>query len=49
MKKNQFKKSMGKLDEKRKSEEDLSVEKCIDVLDAIEELTDDDKANANEL
>lgn len=40
---------MGKLDEKRKSEEDLSVEKCIDVLDAIEELTDDDKANANEL
>lgn len=40
---------MEKLDEKMKSEDDFSVEKCIDVVDAIEELTDDQKADANEL
>jgi len=40
---------MKELNEKKKHEEDYSVQKCIDIVDAIEELNDEQKADYNEL
>lgn len=37
------------VDEKKKQEDDYCVEKCIDVVDGMEDLTDEQKADANEL
>jgi hypothetical protein len=37
------------IDEKKKQEDDYCVEKCIDVVDGMEDLTDEQKADANEL
>ena len=45
----QIEKNMEKLDEKRKKEDDYSIEKCIDVVDSMEDLTNEQKADANEL
>ena len=42
-------KTMKELNEKKKREDDYSVQKCIDIVDAIEELTDEQKADCNEL
>lgn len=42
---NQIEKTLEKLDD----DDDFSVEKCIDVVDAIEDLTDEQKADTNEL
>ena len=47
--KDQIEKTMKELNEKKKHEEDYSVQKCIDIVDAIEELNDEQKANYNEL
>jgi len=47
--KDQLEKSMKELNEKKKHEEDYSVQKCIDIVDAKEELNDKQKANYNEL
>ena len=40
---------MKELNEKKKHEEDYSVQKCTDIVDAKEELNDEQKANYNEL
>ncbi|KXG23788.1 hypothetical protein SORBI_3008G140500 [Sorghum bicolor] len=37
------------IDDKKKQEDDYCVEKCIDVVDGMEDLTDEQKADANEL
>jgi len=42
-------KTMKELNEKKKREDDYFVQKCIDIVDAIEELTDEQKADCNEL
>jgi len=47
--KDQIEKTMKELNEKKKREDDYSVQKCIDIVDAIEELTDEQKADCNEL
>lgn len=47
--KNQIEKNMEKLDDKKKQEDDYSVEKCIDMVEAMEGFTDEEKADANEL
>ena len=47
--KTRLKKTMKELNEKKKREDDYSVQKCIDIVDAIEELTDEQKADCNEL
>lgn len=47
--KNQNEKTLEKLKEKKRREEDYSVEKCIDIVDTMEELSDEQKADANEL
>ncbi|KAG2613214.1 hypothetical protein PVAP13_4KG344600 [Panicum virgatum] len=47
--KGQIEKTMKELNEKKKREEDYSVQNCIDIVDAIEELTDEQKADCNEL
>jgi hypothetical protein len=47
--KNHIEKTMQKLDDKKRCEDDYSVEKCIDIVDTLEELTDEQKADANEL
>ena len=47
--KDQLEKTMKELNEKKKREDDYSVQKCIDIVDAIEELTDEQKADCNEL
>jgi uncharacterized protein with NRDE domain len=46
--KDQIEKTMKELNEKKKHEEDYSVQKCIDIMDAMEELTDEQKADCNE-
>jgi len=43
----EFRKIM--IDEKKKQEDDYCVEKCIDVVDGMEDLTDEQKEDANEL
>ncbi|KAF8765631.1 hypothetical protein HU200_008122 [Digitaria exilis] len=40
---------MEQLEEKKRCEEEYSVPKCIAIVDAMEELTDEQKADANEL
>ena len=45
----QIEKNMEKLDEKKKKEDDYSIERCIDVVDSMENLTNEQKADANEL
>ena len=47
--KDQLEKTMKELNEKKKREDDYSVQKCIDIVDAVEELTDEQKADCNEL
>ena len=47
--KTRLKKTMKELNEKKKREDDYFVQKCIDIVDAIEELTDEQKADCNEL
>ena len=47
--KDQIEKTRKELNEKKKREDDYSVQKCIDIVDAIEELTDEQKADCNEL
>nr|XP_034590902.1 uncharacterized protein LOC117852768 isoform X1 [Setaria viridis]TKW22219.1 hypothetical protein SEVIR_4G215001v2 [Setaria viridis] len=47
--KDQIGKTLEKLDEKRRREEDYSIEKCIDIVDAMEGLSDEQKADANEV
>ncbi|RCV18073.1 hypothetical protein SETIT_3G271100v2 [Setaria italica] len=47
--KNQNEKTLEKIKEKKRREEDYSVEKCIDIVDTMEELSDEQKADANEL
>jgi len=47
--KDQLEKTMKELNEKKKHEEDYSVQKCINIVDAIEELNDEQKADYNEL
>ena len=47
--KDQLEKTMKELNEKKKREDDYFVQKCIDIVDAIEELTDEQKADCNEL
>ena len=37
------------LNENKKREEDYSVQNCIDIVDTIEELTDEQKTDCNEL
>jgi len=49
LRKIQMEKNQEKLDEKKKKEDDYSVEKCIAVVDSIEDLTIEQKADANEL
>ena len=39
--KDQIEKTMKELNEKKKREDDYFVQKCIDIVDAIEELTDE--------
>ena len=41
--KDQIEKTMNELNEKKKCEDDCSVQKCIDIVDAIEELTDEQR------
>ena len=41
--KDQIEKTMNELNEKNKCEDDCSVQKCIDIVDAIEELTDEQR------
>ena len=41
--KDQIEKTMKELNEKKKREDDYSVQKCIDIVDAIEELTDEQR------
>ncbi|KAF8676477.1 hypothetical protein HU200_047034 [Digitaria exilis] len=48
LRKDQIVKIMEKLEEKRVHEEDYSVKKCVSIVDAMEELTDEEKADANE-
>ncbi|KAJ1268284.1 hypothetical protein BS78_07G123600, partial [Paspalum vaginatum] len=43
-KKDQSNKAMNAIDEKRRREEEYSVEKCLEKLDSMDELTDEDKA-----
>ena len=45
-KKEQTEKVMENLNEKKRREDDYSIEKCIDNLEAMEELTDEEKADA---
>ena len=47
--KDHLEKTMNELNENKKHEEDYYVQKCIDIVDAIEELNDKQKANYNEL
>jgi Mg/Co/Ni transporter MgtE len=47
--KDQIEKTIKELNEKKKCEDDYSVQKCIDIVDAIEELTDEQKVDCNEL
>uniref|UniRef100_K3YN32 Myb/SANT-like domain-containing protein n=1 Tax=Setaria italica TaxID=4555 RepID=K3YN32_SETIT len=47
--KDQIGKTLEKLEEKKRHEEDYSIEKCIDIVDAMEGLSDEQKANANEV
>ncbi|KAF8693940.1 hypothetical protein HU200_038585 [Digitaria exilis] len=47
--KDQIQKTMEQLEEKKRREEDYSVPKCIAIVDAMEELTDEQKVDANEL
>ncbi|OEL19111.1 hypothetical protein BAE44_0019869 [Dichanthelium oligosanthes] len=47
--KNHIEKTMKKLDDKKRCEDDYLVEKYIDIVDTLEELTDDQKADVNEL
>uniref|UniRef100_K4A110 Myb/SANT-like domain-containing protein n=1 Tax=Setaria italica TaxID=4555 RepID=K4A110_SETIT len=47
--KDQIGKTLEKLEEKRRREEDYSIEKCIDIVDAMEGLSDEQKADANEV
>ena len=48
-KKDQIEKTMKELNEKKKHEVDYFVKNCINIVDAIEELTDEQKADCNEL
>ena len=41
--------TMKELNENKKREEDYSVQNCIDIVDTIEELTDEQKTDCNEL
>uniref|UniRef100_K3XT71 Myb/SANT-like domain-containing protein n=1 Tax=Setaria italica TaxID=4555 RepID=K3XT71_SETIT len=47
--KDQIGKTLEKLEEKKRREEDYSIEKCIDIVDAMEGLSDEQKADANEV
>ncbi|OEL26223.1 hypothetical protein BAE44_0012757 [Dichanthelium oligosanthes] len=47
--KNHIEKIIEKLDDKKRCEDDYSVETCIDIVDTLEELIDDQKVDANEL
>ncbi|RCV21905.1 hypothetical protein SETIT_4G176200v2 [Setaria italica] len=47
--KDQIEKTLEKLEEKKRCEEDYSIEKCIDIVDAMEGLSDEQKADANEV
>ncbi|KAF8681866.1 hypothetical protein HU200_045312 [Digitaria exilis] len=47
--KSQIQKTVEKLDEKKRHEDEYSVEKCIDIVDGMEDLSDEQKADANEL
>jgi len=47
--KDQIEKTMKELNEKKKREDDYFVQKCIDIVDAIEELIDEQKSDCNEL
>ncbi|XP_066365350.1 uncharacterized protein [Miscanthus floridulus] len=49
LRKIQMEKNQEKLDEKKKKEDDYYVEKCIAIVDSIEDLTIEQKADANEL
>jgi hypothetical protein len=45
----QIQKAQEAIEKKNKREEDYSIEKCIDIVDAMEGLSDDEKADANEV
>jgi hypothetical protein len=45
----QIQKAQEAIEEKKKREEDYSIEKCIDIVDAMEGLSDEEKADANEV
>nr|XP_034586585.1 uncharacterized protein LOC117849098 [Setaria viridis] len=45
--KDQIEKTLEKLEEKKRREEDYSIEKCIDIVDAMEELSDEQKLSAS--
>ncbi|CAO2201580.1 unnamed protein product [Urochloa humidicola] len=47
--KNQIEETAKMIEEKKTFEEDYSIQKCIDMVDAIEDLNDEQKADANEL
>uniref|UniRef100_K3ZC35 Myb/SANT-like domain-containing protein n=1 Tax=Setaria italica TaxID=4555 RepID=K3ZC35_SETIT len=47
--KDQIEKTLEKLEEKKRREEDYSIEKCIDIVDTMEELSDEQKVDANEV
>jgi hypothetical protein len=47
--KSQIQKAQEAIEEKKKREEDYSIEKCIDIVDATEGLFDEEKADANEV
>ncbi|KAF8695334.1 hypothetical protein HU200_037564 [Digitaria exilis] len=47
--KGQIEKTEEKLGEKKRHEDEYSVEKCIDIVDGMEDLSDEQKADANEL
>ena len=49
LRKIQMEKNQEKLDEKKKKEDDYYVEKCIAVVDSIEDLTIEQKTDANKL
>jgi hypothetical protein len=45
----QIQKAQEAIEEKNKREEDYSIDKCINIVDAMEGLSDEEKANANEV
>ncbi|RCV38573.1 hypothetical protein SETIT_8G153300v2 [Setaria italica] len=47
--KDQIEKTLEKLEEEKRRDEDYSIEKCIDIMDAMEGLSDEQKADANEV